>query len=385
VPDGVYAHFAAGIATRGKVARDEWRTLFSVYQRKFPELAAEIELMQKRELPKAWDRNLPVFPADPKGLAGREASSKVLNVLAQNIPWLIGGSADLGPSNKTTLTFEGAGHFQATNPGGRNLHFGIREHAMGAIVNGLSLSKLRGFGATFFVFIDYARPAVRLSALMELPTLLIFSHDALGDGEDGPTHQPVEHLASLRAMPGLITLRPGDANEVVEAYRYVMKLRHKPAVLVLSRQPLATLDRTKYGSASGVARGAYILADPPGGKPEVILIASGSEVILAVQAHEQLQTEGIRSRVVSMPSWEIFEEQSQEYRDSVLPAEIEARVAVEQASTFGWERYVGAKGRVIGMHTFGASAPLKELQKKFGFKPDQVVAAAKELLQGKGA
>ncbi len=383
VPDGVYDHFAAGIGARGNAARGEWLTLFSAYRNKFPELAAEIELMQKRGLPKEWDRNLPIFPADPKGLAGREASGKVLNLLAQNIPWLIGGSADLGPSNKTTLTFEGAGHFQAGNPGGRNMHFGIREHAMAAIVNGLSLSKLRGFGASFFVFIDYARPAIRLSALMELPTLFIFSHDAMGDGEDGPTHQPVEHLASLRAIPGLVTLRPGDANEVVEAYRYIMKLRHKPTVLALSRQPLPTLDRSRYAPASGVARGAYVLADPPSGKPEVILIASGSEVILAVQAHEKLLTEGIRSRVVSMPSWEIFEHQSREYQESVLPPEVEARVAVEQASTFGWERYVGVKGRVIGMHTFGASAPLKELQKKFGFEPDQVVAVAKELLEDK--
>jgi transketolase len=383
VPDGVYAHFAGGIGARGKSAHQEWRALFSDYRTKFPELAQEVELMQRRELPKGWDRNLPVFTADPKGLAGREASGKVLNVLAQNIPWLLGGSADLGPSNKTTLTFEGAGHFQAGNPGGRNLHFGIREHAMGAIVNGLSLSKLRGFGATFFIFIDYARPAIRLSALMELPTLFIYSHDSLGDGEDGPTHQPVEHLASLRAIPGLVTLRPGDANEVVEAYRYVMQLHHKPAVLVLSRQPLPTLDRSRYAPASGVAHGAYVLADAPGGRPEIILIASGSEVILAIQAHEQLLTEGIRSRVVSMPSWDIFESQSREYQDSVLPPEIEARVAVEQASTFGWERYVGVKGRVIGMHTFGASAPLKELQKKFGFVPDQVVTIAKELLRRK--
>ncbi len=384
VPDGVHAHFAEGIGARGNAARREWLALFSDYRIKFPELAAEIELMQRRELPQGWDRNLPVFPADPKGLAGREASGKVLNILAQNIPWLIGGSADLGPSNKTTLTFEGAGHFQASNPGGRNMHFGIREHAMGAIVNGLSLSKLRGFGASFFVFIDYARPAVRLSALMEIPTLFIFSHDAMGDGEDGPTHQPVEHLASLRAIPGLVTLRPGDANEVVEAYRYIMKLRHKPTVLALSRQPLPTLDRSKYAPASGVAQGAYVLADAPDGKPEVILIASGSELILAVQAHEKLLTEGIRSRVVSMPSWEIFEHQSRDYQNSVLPPEVEARVAVEQASTFGWERYVGVKGRVIGMHTFGASAPLKELQKKFGFEPDQIVAVAKEVLPERG-
>ena len=336
--------------------------------------------MQRRELPAGWDRNLPVFPADPKGIAGRDASGKVLNVLAQNIPWFLGGSADLGPSNKTTLTYEGAGDFEPGSPGGKNLHFGIREHAMAAIVNGLSLSKLRPFGATFFIFSDYARPAIRLSALMELPTIFVFTHDAMGDGEDGPTHQPVEHLASLRAIPGLVTLRPGDANEVVEAYRYILQLRHEPAVLALSRQPLPTLDRTKYASAAGVARGAYVLGDAPGGNPEVILIASGSEVSLAVEAHEQLLAGGIRSRVVSMPSWDIFDHQPQEYQDEVLPPHVTARVAVEQASTFGWERYVGTSGRIIGMKTFGASAPLKELQRKFGFEPDQVVAAAKELL-----
>jgi transketolase len=336
--------------------------------------------MQRRELPAGWDHNLPVFPADPKGVAGREASGKVLNVLAQNIPWLLGGSADLGPSNKTTLTYEGAGDFQADSLGGKNLHFGIREHAMAATVNGLSLSKLRAFGATFFIFSDYARPAIRLSALMELPTIFIFTHEAMGDGEDGPTHQPVEQLVSLRAMPGLVTLRPADANEVVDAFRYVMQLRHQPAVLALSRQPLPTLDRSKYASARGVAQGAYVLADSPGARPEVILIASGSEVSLVVQAHETLRAEGIRSRVVSMPSWEIFDHQTQEYRDSVLAPDVKARVAVEQASTLGWERYVGTSGRVIGMNTFGASAPLKELQRKFGFEPDQVVAAAKDLL-----
>jgi transketolase len=336
--------------------------------------------MQRRELPAGWDKNLPVFSADPKGLAGRDASGKALNVLAQNIPWLLGGSADLGPSNKTILNYEGAGDFQGDNPGGKNLHFGIREHSMGAIVNGLSLSKLRPYGATFFIFSDYARPAIRLSALMELPTIFIFTHDAMGDGEDGPTHQPIEHLASMRAIPGLVTLRPGDANEVIEAYRYIMQLRHQPAVLVLSRQPLPTLDRNKYAPASGVARGAYVLADAPGGDPEVVLIASGSEVILAVEAHERLLADGIRSRVVSMPSWDVFEHQTQEYQDSVLPPSLVARIAVEQASTFGWERYIGKRGRMIGMKTFGASAPLKELQKKFGFEPDQVVAAAKELL-----
>jgi transketolase len=376
----VREHFAAGVGARGPEARSRWTELFAAYRAKYPDLATEIDQMQRRDLPAGWDRNLPVFPADAKGIAGRDASGKVLNVLAQRIPWFLGGSADLGPSNKTTLTYEGAGSFQAGMPGGKNLHFGIREHAMAAIVNGLSLSKLRAFGATFFIFSDYTRPAIRLSALMELPTIFVFTHDAMGDGEDGPTHQPVEHLASLRAMPGLVTLRPGDANEVVEAYRYVMQLRHEPAVFALSRQPLPTLDRSVYAPATGVARGAYVLADAPGGNPELILIASGSELSLAVEAYGKLVAEGIRARVVSMPSWEIFEQQTQEYRDSVLPPQVKARVAVEQASTFGWERYVGSSGRVIGMHTFGASAPLKALQEKFGFEPDRVVASAKELL-----
>jgi transketolase len=380
VPDAVRAHFAAGIGARGAQARSRWTELFAAYRSKYPQLATEIDLMQRRELPGGWDRGLPVFPADAKGIAGRDASGKVLNVLAQNIPWLLGGSADLGSSNKTTLTFEGAGDFEPGTPGGRNLHFGIREHAMAAAVNGLSLSKLRAFGATFFIFSDYARPAIRLSALMELPTIFVFTHDAMGDGEDGPTHQPVEQLASFRAEPGLVVLRPADANEVVEAYRYIMQLRHEPAVLALSRQPLPTLDRSKYAPASGVARGAYVLADPRAGKPEVILIASGSEVSLCVNAHEELLAEGIRSRVVSMPSWDIFEHQPQAYRDSVLPPDVTARVAVEQASTFGWERYVGWSGRVIGMKTFGASAPLKELLRKYGFEPERVTEAVKELL-----
>jgi len=380
VPDGVREHFTAGIGAHGAEARRRWTDLFDTYRAQHSDLASEIDQMQQRELPAGWDRNLPVFLADPKGVAGRDASSEVLNVIAQNIPWFLGGSADLAPSNKTTLKFDGAGDFQADSPGGKNLHFGIREHAMAATVNGLALSKLRAFGATFFIFSDYARPAIRLAALMELPSIFIFTHDAMGDGEDGPTHQPVEQLISLRAIPGLVTLRPGDANEVVEAYRYVMQLRHQPTVLALSRQPLPTLDRSKYAPASGVARGAYVLADAPGGKPEVILIASGSEVCLVVQAHDELIAEGIRSRVVSMPSWDIFEHQTREYQDSVLPPDVKARVAVEQASTLGWERYVGREGRVIGMHTFGASAPLKELQKKFGFEPERVVAVAKELL-----
>jgi len=378
IPEGVYGHFAEGIGSRGAKARAEWTELFGGYRAKYPKLAAEIDQIERRELPAEWERNLPVFPADPKGMAGREASGKVLNVLAQNIPWLLGGSADLGPSNKTILA--GAGDFQAHSPGGKNVHFGIREHAMAAVVNGLCLSKLRAYGASFFVFSDYARPAMRLSALMEVPAIYIFTHDAMGDGEDGPTHQPVEHLASLRAIPGLVTLRPGDANEVVEAYRYIMRLRREPAVLALTRQALPTIDRTKYAPASGLAHGAYVLADAPGGNPELILIASGSELILAVNAHEQLMAEGIRSRVVSMPSWDIFENQTRRYRNSVLPPDVTARVAIEQASTFGWERYVGAAGRVIGMETFGASAPLKELQRKFGFEPDRVVLVAKELV-----
>jgi transketolase len=343
VPDAVRERFAAGIGTRGREARRRWGELFAAYRGEYPQLATEIDLMQRRELPQGWDRDLPVFPADPKGIAGRDASGKVLNVLAQNIPWLLGGSADLGTSNKTLLTFEGAGDFEPGTRGGRNLHFGIREHAMAAAVNGLALSKLRAFGATFFIFSDYARPAIRLSAMMELPTIFVFTHDAMGDGEDGPSHQPVEQLASFRAEPGLVVLRPCDANEVVEAYRYIMALRHKPALLALSRQPLPTLDRSKYAPASGLARGAYVLADAPDGKPELILIASGSEVSLCVKAHEELLAEKIRSRVVSMPSWEIFEQQSEAYQDSVLPPDVTTRVAVEQASTFGWERYVGRR------------------------------------------
>jgi transketolase len=380
VPDGVMQHFDAGIGARGAEARRRWEALLADYRSHAPEFAAEIDQMQRRELPAGWDRNLPSFAPDPKGIAGRDASGEVLNVLAQNIPWFLGGSADLGPSNKTTLKFAGAGDFEAESPGGRNLHFGIREHAMAAIVNGLSLSKLRAFGATFFIFSDYARPAIRLSSLMELPTLFVFTHDAMGDGEDGPTHQPVEQLLSLRAIPGLVVLRPGDANEVVEAYRYILQLRHQPAVLALSRQPLPTFDRSKYASAAGVARGAYVMADAPGGPPEIILIASGSEVSLIVEAHEVLVTRGIRSRVVSMPSWDIFEHQPQSYRDEVLLPGLKPRIAVEQGSELGWDRYVGADGRVIGMKTFGASAPLKELQRKFGFEPAKVVAMAMELL-----
>jgi len=383
VPDGVMERFADGIGKRGARLRREWEALFGDYRENFPQLATEIDQMQRRELPAGWDRDLPSFPADQKGIAGRDASGQVLNVLAENIPWLLGGSADLGSSTKTTLKFPDAGDFEAETPGGRNFHFGIREHAMAAIVNGLSLSKLRAFGGTFLIFSDYARPAIRLSAIMELPTIFVFSHDAMGDGEDGPTHQPVEQLVSLRAIPGLVLFRPGDANEVVEAYRYVAQLRHQPAALALSRQPLPTFDRGKYASAAGVALGAYVMADTAGGAPEIILIASGSEVSLIVQAHETLAAQGIRSRIVSMPSWDVFEHQPQSYRDDVLPPAVEARIAVEQGSVLGWDRYVGADGRIIGMKTFGASAPLKELQRKFGFEPENVVTAALEML-GRG-
>jgi transketolase len=381
VPDGVREHFRAGMGARGQKARDAWMAKFEAYKQQYPELADLGYRMLRRELPEGWDKGLPTFEADPKGMATRDASGRVLNAIAGNVPWLLGGSADLGPSCKTRLTCEGAGDFSAENPAGRNLHFGIREHAMGAILNGLSLSKIRPFGSGFLIFSDYGRASIRLSALMEIPVIHIFTHDSIGVGEDGPTHQPVEQLASLRAIPGLVTLRPADANEVVEAYRYIMRLHHEPVVLVLSRQALPVLDRSRYSAASGVGRGAYVLADAPGGDPEVILIASGSEVSLAVAAHEKLLAEGVRSRVVSMPSWEIFDHQSREYRDSVLPPRVKARVAVEQASTFGWERYVGLEGRIIGMKTFGASAPLEELQKRFGFEPDQVAAAAKELLE----
>jgi transketolase len=387
VPDGVREHFQAGIGARGRALQAAWWAKFEEYRRQYPELAEHGYRMLRRELPDGWDRGLPTFPADAKGMATRDASSQVLNVLAKNVPWLLGGSADLGPSCKTRLTFDGAGDFSTEHPAGRNLHFGIREHAMGAMLNGLSLSKIRPFGSGFLIFSDYARTAIRLSALMEIPVIHIFTHDSIGVGEDGPTHQPVEQLASLRAIPGLITLRPADANEVVEAWRVIMPFHHEPVALILTRQPLPTLDRTMYASAEGVQRGAYILADADDGKPEVLLLATGSEVALCIDAYEQLKAEGIKARVVSMPSWEIFEyycRQHPEYREHVLPAAVTARVSVEQASTLGWARYVGTTGRTIGMETFGASAPLKELQRKFGFTPEYIVAAAKQqVAQGK--
>ena len=380
VPDGVRENFREGIGRRGHELREQWMKLFAEYEKKYPELADQLFRMQHRDLPEGWDKNLPTFPADAKGMGTRESSGKVLNVLAQNIPWLVGGSADLATSNKTTLKFDGAGDFQAGRFAGRNLHFGVREHAMGAAVNGMALAKLRAFGATFFNFSDYLRPTIRLAAIMEIPTILIFTHDSIGVGEDGPTHQPVEQLASLRAIPGLMLMRPADANEVVEAWKVIIQLRHEPAALVLTRQAVPTFDRSKYAPASGVAKGAYILADAPGGKPEVILIGTGSEVSLCVAAYEQLQAEGVKVRVVSMPSWNLFEHQTDDYKEEVLPPEVKARVAVEQASTFGWAQYVGPAGQVVGMRSFGASAPLKDLQKKFGFTPDKVVEAAREAL-----
>jgi transketolase len=376
VPDGVREHLAQGFGRRGRELHGQWTARMEDYRKQQPELADHIQRMQYRRLPDGWDKDLPSFPADPKGVASRDASGKVLNAIAKNVPWLIGGAGDLAPSTKTRLTFDGAGDLEADNPGGRNMHFGVREHAMGAVVNGLSLSKLRPFGATFLIFSDYARPAIRLSAIMEIPTIEIFTHDSIGVGEDGPTHQPVEQLPSLRAIPGLITIRPADANEVVEAWRVIMGLQHQPVALVLTRQAIPTFDRNRYAAASGLAKGAYVMADAEGGRPDVILLATGSEVQLCVQAFERLTADGTRARVVSMPSWELFEQQTQEYRDSVLPPEVTARVSVEQASMFGWERYVGLSGARIGMMSFGASAPLKELQKKFGFTVDHVVEAA---------
>jgi transketolase len=377
VPDGVYEHFEDGVGRRGGLLRREWLARLAAYRHDHPGLADELERMHTRELPDGWDRDIPQFPVDGTGVSGRDASAKVLNAVAENVPWLIGGSADLAPSTKTRLTFDGAGDFSAVDPLGRNLHFGIREHAMGAILNGLALSKLRAFGSGFLIFSDYGRAPIRLASIMEIPAIYVFTHDSIGVGEDGPTHQPIEQLASLRAMPGLIVLRPGDANEVAEAWRVVMELKHDPVCLVLSRQNMPTLDRTRYASVEGVRRGGYVLAESRRGEPQVILIATGTEVALAVDAHERLEGEGIASRVVSLPSWELFERQPAEYRERVLPPHVTARVAIEQASTFGWARYVGTTGAAIGMDTFGASAPLKDLQTKFGFTPDAVVEAAK--------
>jgi transketolase len=380
VPDGVLESFRNGIGKRGGDVHKKWEILYSEYEKKFPQLADQIKRMQHRELPDGWDKNLPTFPADAKGIATRESSGKVLNVVAENVPWMVGGSADLAGSDRTRLKFDGAGDFQPGSYGGRNLHFGVREHGMAAALNGMAVCKVRAFGGTFFNFSDYMRPSIRLASLMELPTIYVFTHDSIGLGEDGPTHQPIEQLASLRAMPGLMLIRPADANEVVEAWKVIMQLKHEPAALVLSRQAVPTFDRSKYGAASGLAKGGYILADAGDGKPEVILMGTGSEVSLCVSAYEQLKTEGIKARVVSLPSWGLFDSQSDEYKAKVLPPDVKARVAVEQAATFGWSQYVGPAGILIGMHRFGASAPIKDLQKKFGFTTENVVAAARKAI-----
>jgi transketolase len=380
VPDEVRAHIAGGMRERGGGLRRAWEEMFARYSAEYPDLADQLNRMQRRVLPEGWDAELPTFPADAKGVAGREASGTVLNAVAKRVPWLIGGSSDLAPSNKSRLTFDEAGDFSADDRTGRNLHFGVREHAAAAVANGLALSKLRAYQAGFLIFSDFQRGAVRLSALMELPLIHVYTHDSIGVGEDGPTHQPVEHLASIRAMPGLIDLRPADANEAVEAWRVLMPLRHEPVALALSRQPLPTLDRSRYAPASGVARGAYVLADPPDGEPEVILIATGSEVGMTVEAYERLTADGIRARLVSMPSMQLFDQQPQSYRNEVLPPAVTARVSVEKGSTFGWDRWVGSTGAIIGMSTFGASAPMKVLQAKFGFTPDNIVSTARAQL-----
>ena len=380
VPDDVRENFRDVIGKRGGELSSAWHATFKNYGEKYPDLAAEFTRMQQRELPDGWDKDLPTFAADPKGLATRESSSKVLNAIAKNDPWLMGGSADLYPSTKTRLVFEGANDFEANQWNARNFHFGIREHSMGAIVNGMTLSYLRSYGSTFLIFSDYMKPAIRLSAIMEIPSIWIYTHDSIGVGEDGPTHQPIEQLPTLRAIPGLMTIRPADANEVVEAWKVIMRLKKEPVALILTRQALPTLDRSKYASAAGLARGGYILAEAEGGKPQVILMGTGSEIYLCIEAYEKLNAQGIRSRVVSIPSWDLFEHQDQTYRDQVLPPEVVARVAVEQAATLGWDRYAGREGRIIGMRSFGASAPLKDLQKKFGFTADAVAEAARALL-----
>jgi transketolase len=384
VPDGVYRHVQSGVGKRGEEAREQWHKKFDEYRKQYPELATELDQIQKRELPANWAKDIPVFPADAKGVAGRDASAKVLNAIAPNLPWLIGGSADLTPSTKTRMTFDGAGDFQPGTYSGRNLHFGIREHSMGAILNGLALSKLRPFGSGFLIFSDYGRGAIRLSALMEIPVTYIFTHDSIGVGEDGPTHQPIEHLISLRAIPNLVVIRPADANEVAEAWKVILGAPRQPVALILTRQALPTFGRNRFAAASSLAKGAYVLADAENGKPDVLLMGTGSEVSLCVDAYEMLTQEGIRARVVSMPSWELFERQSEEYRESVLPRAVRARVSVEQASTLGWCRYTGIDGAILGMKTFGASAPLKILQEKFGFITKNVVDAAKaQIAKGK--
>jgi transketolase len=380
IPDGVYEHFAEGVGARGARLHAKWEDLFAAYGREEPELAAHIEAMQRRELPEGWDADIPSFDPDEKGIATRKASNRVLNAIAPRMPWLLVGSADLTGSTSVGLDYEGAEPYEPATRAGRQLHYGIREHESAAISNGLSLSKLRPAWSTYLVFSDYARPAIRLGALMELPVIHIFTHDSIGLGEDGPTHQPVEHLASLRAIPGLNVIRPCDANEVAEAWRVTMAQHHQPVALVLTRQDVPVLDRSRYASAEGLRRGGYVIADPPGSEPEVILIATGSEVALALAAYEELAADGVAARVVSLPSWYLFDQQSPEYRDEVLPPAITARVSIEEASTLGWDRYVGPDGVKIGMHTFGSSAPLKDVTRKYGFTPERVVETAKELI-----
>jgi transketolase len=380
VPEGVREHFAAGIGRRGAELSAAWKDLFASYGEQNADLAAEIDTQQRRELPAGWDADIPSFDSDQKGIATRKASQQVENAIAAKLPWLLAGSADLTDSTSVRLTFDGAEDLEPGAYSGRQLHFGIREHESAAICNGLSLSKLRPLWSTYLTFSDYARPAIRLSALMELPVIHVFTHDSIGLGEDGPTHQPVEQLASLRAIPGLDVIRPADANEVAEAWRAAIDRHHQPVALVLTRQNVPVFDRSKYASAEGLRRGAYVLADPEVGDPEVILIATGSEVALALAAHEELLADGVRSRVVSMPCCELFDRQDEDYRAQVLPPSVTARVSIEEASTQGWDRYVGFDGVKIGMHTFGTSAPLKDVQTKFGFTPDKVAEAAKELL-----
>ena len=388
VPEAVPAHFGAQFGARGTQAHAAWKALFAAYRAQYPDLAAQIDCMQRRELPDGWDAAMPSFKAEAKGLATRESSGQVLNAIAAKVPWLIGGAADLSPSTKTSLRFDFAGEYQpgtgggadAENQSGRNLHFGVREHAMCAVASGLALSGLRTFAASFFIFTDYCRGAIRLAAMMGLPVIYVWTHDSIAMGEDGPTHQPVEQLAAFRAMPGMVLLRPADANEIVEAWRVVMQLKDRPASLVLSRQALPTLDRTRYASAAGVARGAYVLADADDGAPDVLLLGTGSEVALCIAAHEELKGQGIASRVVSMPSWDLFETQDAAYRDSVLPPSVAARVSVEAASPLGWERYVGSGGAIIAMRSFGLSAPGPVAQAHFGFDVAHVVAAARQQL-----
>ena len=378
VPPEVLENFRAKFGQRGAKLRAGWMSLFAAYQKEHPELAAETLAIQHREPPQGWDSEIPTFPPDARGIATRDSSGKVLNAIAKKHPWLVGGSADLSPSTKTRLTFPDAGEISRDSFGGRNIHFGVREHAMGAILNGLALAKLRAFGSGFLIFSDYGRGSLRLSAIMEIPVIYIFTHDSIGVGEDGPTHQPVEQLASLRAIPGLTDIRPCDANEVAEAWRVIMEIKREPVVLILSRQALPTLDRSKFAPASGLRRGAYVLSDATNGKPDVLLIGTGSEVSLCLGAQEALKKQGVEARVISMPSWKLFEDQDEAYRESVLPSHIRARVSVEQAARFGWERYVGIDGARVGMRTFGESAPLQKLVMKFGFTVDAVAAAAIE-------